>query len=87
MATLRSYRIFGIALFDLILSIIGTILIMLLFWRIHYRTLPVLNFVIAGALLAIPIGIFSHVLIGQNTKLNYVLGLSEKPHLDLSTDF
>jgi hypothetical protein len=76
---LRSYKIFGLAAFDLILSMIGTILLCLLFRHIHFKELPVQNFILAGILLAIPLGIFFHIIGGVNTKLNYTLGLSNSP--------
>ena len=76
---LRSYRIFGIALFDLVASLI---LFTLLFVYIHKKQFPDLNqatFIIAGLLLTIPFGIIAHVLFGVNTTLNYNIGLSNKP--------
>lgn len=76
---LRSYRIGGIALFDVITSIIGTIAIMLVARRFHGNTQPVKNYVLAGLILAIPLGIFIHVIFGTKTTLNYRLGLSDKP--------
>jgi hypothetical protein len=76
---LRKYRIGGIALFDLITSMIGTVLLLLLARSIHHSQKPIRNYVLAGILLAVPLGIFVHVLIGKNTTLNYKLGLSDKP--------
>ncbi len=76
---IRSYRIFGIALFDLTLAIVGTVVIVLIAKRIWFPRLKVLNFVIAGVLLAIPLGIFVHILFGRDTTLNYKLGLSNAP--------
>ena len=76
MDKIRSVRIFGIALFDLSLAIVGTVALMLLFWYVHYRDLKWWPFVIAGILLAVPLGIFFHVAFGINTTLNHKLGLS-----------
>jgi len=76
---IRSRRIFGIALFDLILAIVGAVLILLIAkwkWFPHLNTL---NFVVAGILLAIPLGIFVHIIVGKDTTLNYKLGLSNEP--------
>ena len=76
---LRSHRIFGIALFDLILALIGTIIIFLIAKWKWFPHLKAINFVIAAVLLTIPLGIFFHVIIGRDTTLNYKLGLSNKP--------
>lgn len=78
-ATLRKYKIFGLAIFDIVSSIIGLVLIFLVAKRIHFRELPATPFVIAGVLLAIPVGIVFHILFGTNTQLNYHLGLSNDP--------
>ena len=76
---LRSYKIFGLAVFDLSLSLIGTIILFMIMWRIHFKNLDWWKFLIAAILLTIPIGITFHILFGVNTKLNYELGLSNKP--------
>jgi hypothetical protein len=65
--TLRTPRICGFALFDLLMSIIATELI--------FRQLGSAKWI--GASLAIPIGIIVHFLLGVDTTLNYRLGLSE----------
>ena len=77
--TLRSWRLWNIALFDLIVGLVGTVILMLILWKVHFSKLHWLNFVIAGILLTIPLGIFFHILFGVNTQLNYRLGLSDKP--------
>jgi len=82
MEKLRSVRIFGIAVFDLTLAVAGTVIIMVLcrhFHKYNGKKPPLINFIIAGILLAVPIGIFVHVLFGTDTTLNYRLGLSNKP--------
>ena len=66
---LRSWRINGIALFDVISSIIGMII------AADYIGISKTN----AALLAIPIGVLVHYIFGINTTLNYKLGLSDKP--------
>lgn len=73
---LRSHRLFGIALFDLILAFIGTVIILLIARYKWFPSLSIYNFIIAGILLTIPLGIFFHVIFGVNTQLNYTLGLS-----------
>ena len=65
----RSYRIFKIALFDLILSFVLVIWILSYFgvdWKV-------------SALLTLPIGIISHYIFNIDTQLNYYLGLSNEP--------
>lgn len=76
---LRKPKIFGLALFDLIFGIIGTVILFLILRRIHFSTLDRKNFIIAAILLTIPLGIFTHVLFGTDTTLNSRLGLSYKP--------
>ena len=76
---IRSHRIFGLSIFDLVTAVIGTIIIVLICWKVHFPKLDWWKFVIAAILLTIPIGIFVHILFGSNTKLNYKLGLSNKP--------
>ena len=76
---LRSLRIFGIALFDLILSFIGMIILFLILWKLHFPMLNKYRFIISGIILTIPLGIIIHVIFGTNTMLNYYLGLSLKP--------
>jgi len=66
---LRKPRIAGIALFDLILAIVGTALIFEYFGYTKTQ----------GALFAIPIGIVTHYILGIDTTLNYYLGISDKP--------
>ena len=66
---LRSPRIFGIAIFDLLQAIIITAY---LFEKYGYDYR-------LGALLSIPIGIIIHYVFNIKTTLNYYLGLSEKP--------
>jgi len=65
----RSYRIFKIALFDLILSFVLVIWILSFFgvdWKI-------------SALLTLPIGIITHYIFNLDTQLNYYIGLSNEP--------
>ena len=76
---LRSHKFLGMAIFDLVTTIIGTVIIFLICWKVHFSNLEWWKFAIAGAFLAIPIGIVFHVIFGTNTHLNYTLGLSYKP--------
>ena len=76
---LRSHKIFGLAIFDLSLSFILMIALFLIAWRVHYKKLDWWKFVIAAVVVTIPIGITFHILFGVDTKLNYELGLSNKP--------
>lgn len=79
MLAIRKYRIFGLAIFDLVTAMLGMIIIFLLAKWKHFPNLSIWPFIIAGALLAIPIGVAFHIIFGVNTKLNYDLGLSNKP--------
>ena len=76
---LRSHRLFDIALFDVIGSILG-IMIIIAIAQNHFRgSYHWKESLIAGLICALPLGIFFHVLSGTNTELNYKLGLSEMP--------
>ncbi len=66
---LRSHRVYDIAIFDLVLSIVAAEYIFRYFGYQPYT----------GALLAIPIGVLAHALFGIDTELNYKLGISNKP--------
>jgi hypothetical protein len=74
----KKYRIFNIAIFDLVLAFIGVIFIFMIFWRIFFKSLPWWHFVLAAIILTIPIGIVFHIIFGVKTQLNYYLGLSDK---------
>jgi hypothetical protein len=76
---LRQYRIFGLALFDLVTSFVGLILIFLFAWKMSFSNLNPLIFILFAIILTIPVGIAFHVVFGVNTSLNYQLGLSNKP--------
>jgi hypothetical protein len=79
---IRQFRIWDIAVFDLALAILGTLLLFLLARKMHFSRpgpLPALPFALAAVLLAIPLGIFAHVMFGVDTTLNYRLGLSHAP--------
>jgi hypothetical protein len=79
---LRSHRIFNIAMFDVIMSIIG-IIIIIAYAQKHYRgSYNWKSSIIGGAICAIPLGIFIHSLAGTKTMLNYYLGLSDLPKRD-----
>ena len=76
---LRSHKIFGLAIFDLSISFIFIIAIFLLAWKTHFKNLKWCKFIIAALVVTLPISIAVHVIFGVNTKLNYELGLSNKP--------
>ena len=75
---IRSYRIFGLAIFDIVLSMIGMIVLFIIAKLVFFKELDMWKFIVAAVFLTIPFGIVVHVLIGQNTTLNYNLGLSDK---------
>ena len=67
---LRSHRVYNIAMFDLVGSIVGV------GWlNQRFGTGSFMH----GALAAIPLGIVAHYAWGVPTELNYKLGLSEPP--------
>lgn len=76
---LRRFRVCGIAMFDTFLALIGLIGIVTIAWKVHFNKLSYINFLVVAILLVFPLAIFSHVLVGVNTSLNYDLGLSYKP--------
>ena len=76
---LRSHKIFGLAILDLSMSFIGIILLFMIAWNYHFKELHWWKFLIAAIIVTIPLSITFHVLFGVNTKLNYGLGLSNKP--------
>jgi hypothetical protein len=66
---LRSFRLFDIALFDLVLSFVAVILITV--WLGYSPWL--------GAAITLPLSILTHAILGINTQLNYYLGISDAP--------
>ena len=66
---LRKPRIANIALFDLILAMLVT--------EILFRKANLPDYY--GVIATIPIGIVVHYLLGVNTQLNYMLGISQSP--------
>ena len=76
---LRSFRIYNIAMFDVIVSIIGLIIICLISRDRYWPRKDWKPFVGIAIFYAIPIGIVTHIIFGVNTQLNYKLGLSDKP--------
>lgn len=76
---IRKYKFFGFSIFDLVTSFIGMILLFLIAWKVYFPKLDWWKFLIAAVFLTIPFGIIIHVFFGVNTKLNYVLGLSNEP--------
>jgi hypothetical protein len=77
--SIRKYKFFGLAIFDIVSSIIGLVLVFVLVKYKHFPKLSTGPFIIAGILLAVPVGIVSHIIFNVNTQLNYTLGLSNKP--------
>lgn len=76
---LRSYRILGLALFDVVTAILGTVTLFVVAKLIWFPSLSTSTFVLAGVITAIPLGVVAHALLGINTTLNYRLGLSNMP--------
>lgn len=79
MLAIRQYRIFNIAIFDLVFSLVGMIIVLFIAKNKYYKNLKTINFVLAAILITIPLGIFFHIIFGINTQLNYMLGISNEP--------
>ena len=74
---LRSFRIFGIALFDLI----GTILGILIGLKVLFPNREVSFYISWTILLMMPLSVISHLIFRVPTQFNYYLELSRKPGL------
>ncbi len=72
---LRKFRIFNIALFDIIGSVLGLYLLL----RLVLHNKPAHFYWAWSVVLTLPLGIIAHVLFDTPTTLNYYLGLSVKP--------
>lgn len=79
MLAIRKYRVFGIAIFDFVTAVLGMVAVFLIAWKVHFPDKSPWPFVVAGVLLAIPVGIAVHIIFGFNTTLNQRLGLSNAP--------
>lgn len=84
--TLRKYRVWGIAVFDLVTALLGMTIIFYFAWKWHFRSLSKWPFLAAALLLTLPVGIFVHVIFGVNTTLNSYLRLSFQPDAKTKTD-
>jgi len=74
--TLRSYKLGGIALFDLLVTFLVT-------YNVHIY-MKLTNPLWVSFLGAIVLGIIVHMVTGTPTTLNYYLCVSEKPRSDNS---
>lgn len=74
-----NFRFLGIAMFDLILSMVLMIIAFVYLRNLHYPELELKNFVIAAILLTIPLGMIFHIAFGINSQINFKLGLSRQP--------
>ncbi len=71
LAYMRSFRVFGIAMFDLVMATLGL-------YAIAYSL--VLKSPMLWALVwVLPVSVVAHVIKGTPTMLNYYLGLSTEP--------
>jgi hypothetical protein len=52
---LRKYKIFGLAIFDIVAGMIGMMILFVLLWKLHFNQLNILNFIIIAILLTINI--------------------------------
>ena len=51
----RKYKIFGLAIFDIVAGMIGMMILFVLLWKLHFNQLNILNFIIIAILLTINI--------------------------------
>lgn len=72
---LRSFRIFQIALFDLITAFFGLLLLV----KLLFKNKPQSFYISWTIVLLLPISVLSHILVNQPTMLNFYLGLSKRP--------
>lgn len=72
---LRSFRIFQIAIFDLITAFFG----LLFFLKLILKNKPQSFYISWTIVLFFPISVLSHILVNQPTMLNFYLGLSKRP--------
>jgi hypothetical protein len=79
MNNLRSYRVAGIAMFDVTLSIVGLALVFAVARRVWWPTRPLMPYMVTAAVLAIPIGIAFHIIFGTDSTLNARIGVSNYP--------
>lgn len=78
--SLRSHKIFGLSIFDILLGMVGLVAVFLICWKVYFSNLNPCNFILAGIILTIPLGIIIHIFFGTDTTLNYNLGLSNDPN-------
>jgi hypothetical protein len=76
---IRSYRPWGIAIFDVFASFIGLTILFLISWKYHFPKLHWWMFVIAAAYVLFSVITTANILFGINTEANYKFGLSYKP--------
>lgn len=79
--SLRGPRVFGLAIFDITMASLGMVIIFLIARSYWYPRHSLWPFIIIALLVMFPIAIFTHVLFGINTELNYKLGLSDNPKI------
>ena len=72
---LRSFRIFQIAIFDVVMTLIGLLIIL----RFLKPNQPEEFYIAWVTVTALPISVISHLIVNQPTMLNYYLGLSHHP--------
>jgi hypothetical protein len=69
---LRSFRLFHIALFDVIAGVVGLAFVLRYFF-------PNNAYIFWSIVLVLPLGVVTHKLLNIPTMLNFYLGLSDKP--------
>lgn len=68
---LRSFRLGGIALFDLITAFAGMVLLAYILHKVWFPKSNLKMFIFVAILLTIPVGMVFHWLFGVKTKLRF----------------
>lgn len=76
--TLRKPKIFGMAIFDWVMTLLGSYLLTYLIYNYYHKYHFTTLYVIVTIKLVI-LGIFLHWLLGVKTMLGYYLGINSKP--------
>ena len=63
------------AIFDLVLSMVGVAILMVVSARLHRVSQPLWHYALVGVAVTIPVAIVVHVLVGQSTALTRYIGL------------
>lgn len=76
---IRQYTIFGMAIFDWVLTLIGSYILIWFLYPYFMNRFAYINFFIVVTISVIILGIIIHKILGIDTMLGYYLGLNMKP--------